>query len=313
MTLVELKTEATIARAELDGAYGSRAERAADMAAVRSNTELTRLQAQVDTLRSELSETVKELEEMTKETIGSEREKVDLEGKLDDVLIVKTSLEAELNQLRERLDTESQRAREKITKLQEELDSERLKAVPGQGAAARPSAGASMLSEQFRATMREERKKFQEDIRVSRLSVATCMIDFLLIHDIGGACQDSQTGRGAQQIKASPRTGQESTQSSVTTKPWTSARLRSTNNHSDLTLMYDYPICTFMYFSWRNMKGRACSSLPKWNWTGEGLGVFPICLFTCLFFFLGAGLEIYYTRCLSGLKGSHIIDDDFES
>ncbi|KFA81857.1 hypothetical protein S40288_01669 [Stachybotrys chartarum IBT 40288] len=168
MTLVELKTEATIARAELDGAYGSRAERAADMAAVRSNTELTRLQAQVDTLRSELSETVKELEEMTKETIGSEREKVDLEGKLDDVLIVKTSLEAELNQLRERLDTESQRAREKITKLQEELDSERLKAVPGQGAAARPSAGASMLSEQFRATMREERKKFQEDIREER-------------------------------------------------------------------------------------------------------------------------------------------------
>lgn len=282
MTLVELKTEATIARAELDGAYGSRAERAADMAAVRSNTELTRLQTQVDTLRSELSETVKELEEMTKETIGSEREKVDLEGKLDDVLIVKTSLEAELNQLRERLDTESQRSREKITKLQEELDSERLKAVPGQGATTRPSAGASMLSEQFRATMREERKKFQEDIRVSRFSIATCMIDFLLICCIGGACQDSQTGRRAQQIKASPRTGQESTQSSVTTKPWISAWLRSTNNHSDLTLLYDYPICTVVILLLAKCGREGLLLFPQWNWTGEGLGGF---LFLCLLVF----------------------------
>jgi len=45
-------------------------------------------------------------------------------------------------------------------------DAEKLKAVPGQGAVGKPSAGASMLSEQFRATMKEERRKFQEELRV---------------------------------------------------------------------------------------------------------------------------------------------------
>lgn len=156
MTLAELKTELTIARAELDGAYGSRAERAAEVAAIKTSAEVVKLQNQVDRLKKELGETVQELEAITKETIGSEREKLELEAKLDEALSAKASFEAE-----------TQKTRERMAKLQEDLDGERLKASAGGG---KPGAGASMLSEQFRATMREERKKFQEDIKVSNHS-----------------------------------------------------------------------------------------------------------------------------------------------
>lgn len=156
MTLAELKTEVTIARAELDGAYGSRAERAADVAALKNSAEVVKLQNQVTKLKQELGETVQELEGITKETIGAERERMELEVKLDEATSAKEAVEAEMQQ-----------SREQMTKLQEELDGARLKAASGQGAGGRPGIGASMLSEQFRATMREERKRFQEDLRVS--------------------------------------------------------------------------------------------------------------------------------------------------
>lgn len=173
MTIAELKTEVTLARAELDGAYGSRAERAADAAAKQTSEEATRLREQVTTLKRELSETVKELEDITKETIGSEREKGELESRLDDALHEREIAEGEVKALRERMDQEAQKMRDVVGKLKEELDGERLKASSGSGGRA-GGAGASMLSEQFRATMREERKKFQEDIRVSFLPRLDC-------------------------------------------------------------------------------------------------------------------------------------------
>lgn len=171
-SLVELKTELTIAQAELDGAYGSRAERAADIAAIKASGEISNLQKQVNTLKTELGSTVQELEEMAKETIGSEREKVELENRLDEALSTRASLESEVTTLRERLEADLQKARDKVSHLQEELDGERLRAGRGEGSS-RPGIGASMLSEQFRATMREERKRFQEDIKVSRPSATT--------------------------------------------------------------------------------------------------------------------------------------------
>ncbi|GKT86875.1 involucrin repeat protein [Colletotrichum tofieldiae] len=162
MMIVELKTELTIAQAELDGAYGSRKERANQAAAVKSTVEVTQLKAEVDRLKEELGSTLKELESITAETINAEREKFEVESKLDDALAVKSSLEGEIGSLKDQLDAEVNNARAKMSKLQEELDNERLKVTPGTGAR---GAGASMLSEQFRATMREERKKFQEDLR----------------------------------------------------------------------------------------------------------------------------------------------------
>ncbi|KJZ80358.1 hypothetical protein HIM_00208 [Hirsutella minnesotensis 3608] len=157
MTLAELKLECTIAQAELDGAYGTRAERAADVAALKNNAETVKLQNQVERLKQELGDTVKELEGITKETIGAEREKVELEVKLDEAISAKEAVEAEM-----------QKSRETVTKLQEELDGERLKVASAPGSGGKPGAGASMLSEQFRATMREERKRFQEDLKEER-------------------------------------------------------------------------------------------------------------------------------------------------
>ncbi|KAG7115681.1 hypothetical protein HYQ44_007423 [Verticillium longisporum] len=163
--MVSLKTELTFAQAELDGAYGSRKERAAAVAAVKSTVEVEQLKTEVERLKDELASTLKELEGITAETIGAEREKLDVEGRLDDALAARASLEFEMASLRDQLEGEMRNARDKVSRLQEELDAERLKAVPGAGAGARPGAGASMLSEQFRATMKQERKKFQEDIR----------------------------------------------------------------------------------------------------------------------------------------------------
>ncbi|KAM0330480.1 hypothetical protein ACHAQA_003424 [Verticillium albo-atrum] len=163
--MVGLKTELTFAQAELDGAYGSRKERAVAAAAIKSSAEVEQLKNEVERLKDELGSTLKELEGITSETIGAEREKLDVEGRLDDALAARASLEFEMASLRDQLEGEMRNARDKVSKLQEELDAERLKVVPGAGAGARPGAGASMLSEQFRATMKQERKKFQEDIR----------------------------------------------------------------------------------------------------------------------------------------------------
>ncbi|KAK7417126.1 hypothetical protein QQX98_004729 [Neonectria punicea] len=168
MNLAEVKTELTIAQAELDAAFGTRAERAADVAAIKTSGEIVKLQNQITRLKNELRGTVQELEDVTKETLGAEREKIELENKLEDVLSAKTSIEGEVNGLRERLEEEMEKSRERITKLQEELDAERLKVVPGQAGVGRMGAGASLLSEQFRTTMREERKKFQEEIKEER-------------------------------------------------------------------------------------------------------------------------------------------------
>ena len=173
--MAELKTEVTIARAELDGAYGSRAERAADVAAIKSSGEVAKLQNQLEHLKTELSGTVKELEDVTKETIGSEREKTELEAKLDEAHSLKTHLESEAASIRERNDMELEKAREIIHQLQHDLDEERLK-VHTAGAGnngGKIGAGATMLSEQFRATMRDQRKKWQDDlkVRISRFHV----------------------------------------------------------------------------------------------------------------------------------------------
>ncbi|KAF4126415.1 involucrin repeat protein, partial [Geosmithia morbida] len=159
LTCAELKTEVTLARAELDSAYGSRAERAKDLAAAQSHSE-------ADRLREELTRTVMDLEKVTKETIASERERLDIEVKLDDALAARSELQADLASLRERLDEEVTRSRDKIAQLQEQLDTEKLHA--GRGGTGRPGAGAAVLSEQFRAHMREERKKYQEDMKEER-------------------------------------------------------------------------------------------------------------------------------------------------
>lgn len=160
--MIELKTEMTIAKAELEGAYGSRSERAAEAAALTKSQQVQGMQNQIDKLKDELAATVKELEALTKETLASEKEKIELEGRLDAATSSRNSLETELGTLREKYNSE-------ITKLKEQLDEEKFKAGPN-AAGTGPRAGASMLSEQFRATMKEERKKFRDELKVSTTS-----------------------------------------------------------------------------------------------------------------------------------------------
>jgi chromosome segregation ATPase len=159
--IIELKTEATIAKAELEGAYGSRAQRAAEVAKVTQNAELAELTTQNEKLRRELEGTLKELEAITKETIAATKEKLEIEGQLDDAVAAKASLESEVDKLREKMDIE-------VSRLREQLDAEKLRVPPspGAGGAAQSRAGAAMLSEQFRATMKEERRKFQDEMKV---------------------------------------------------------------------------------------------------------------------------------------------------
>ncbi|KAG9243789.1 Up-regulated during septation-domain-containing protein [Calycina marina] len=126
MKLAELQTEVTIARAELDGAYGSRAQRAAEVAAnpviareidslTRNNAslaaEITELKSasasagqgskdsdqRIEVLKKELTETIEDYEKMTKANIEWEKERERLEETIDKLRDQREQLEAELS------------------------------------------------------------------------------------------------------------------------------------------------------------------------------------------------------------------------
>jgi hypothetical protein len=122
MEIARLQTEVTIARAELDGAYGSRAQRAAEVAAnpviqkeiddlTKRNASLTAEIAalkekgtsgaagndKMRTLKKELEETIEEYEQMTKASIEWEKEREQLESTIDKLRDEKESLEAQLS------------------------------------------------------------------------------------------------------------------------------------------------------------------------------------------------------------------------
>ncbi|CAN8103299.1 unnamed protein product [Discula destructiva] len=164
MTMVELKTEVTIARAELDGAYGSRSERAAEAAALTKNTQMQDMRTEIASLKGELAETVKELENVTRETVASERERNELEGRLDELTASRGSLEAEIGNLQKEIAAVREKQHAEVAQIKEQLEAEKFKAGPN-ATGTGPRAGATALSEQFRATMKEERKKFQLELR----------------------------------------------------------------------------------------------------------------------------------------------------
>jgi len=122
MEIARLQTEVTIARAELDGAYGSRAQRAAEnssnpvlqkeiedltMRNMSLSAELANLREQprggpdadskMQTLKKELEETIEEYEQMTKASIDWEKEREQLEGMIDKLRDEREALEAQLS------------------------------------------------------------------------------------------------------------------------------------------------------------------------------------------------------------------------
>lgn len=124
--MVQLQTELTVARAELDGAYGTRAQRAAEVAshpqlqkevgeANERNATLTEelaaikakheaagtnnsdLNQRVQALQKELSETIGEYEVMTKSSIEFEKQRENLENSIDSLRDRCESLETQLS------------------------------------------------------------------------------------------------------------------------------------------------------------------------------------------------------------------------
>ena len=183
--VIELKTEVTFAKAELDGAYGSRKQRAAEAAAFSKRGSSGQAEEQVVRLKAELENALRDLQEITRASINGERERLEMEGRLDEMVGMRGELESEVGRLRERVEG-----------LQDGLDKERLRVLPSP-TGSRAGAGASMLSEQFRVSMKEERKKFQEELKVS---CAYCDVWFLMIGDangiVGGTRQTAQGGGG---------------------------------------------------------------------------------------------------------------------
>lgn len=168
--LVRLQTELTVARAELDGAYGTRAQRAAEVAshpallqeisdlkernqaleaAGNGNAELNK---RVQTLQKELSETIGEYEVMTKSSIEYEKEREHLENTIDGL-------------------------RDRCEALETQLSDEKVKWLgvksPGPPGS-RESMGASststsVLKNEFKRMMRETRAENMKALRVSCL------------------------------------------------------------------------------------------------------------------------------------------------
>ncbi|KAL8917118.1 MAG: hypothetical protein Q9208_008157 [Pyrenodesmia sp. 3 TL-2023] len=178
--MVRLHTELTVAKAELDGAYGTRAQRAAEMASNPAlqkeldelndhNSGLLReiaslksghddlksdnaeLHQRVNTLQKELSDTIGEYETMTKASIEFERDR--------------EALEASLDQLRDRSeDLEAQLGEEKLKWMGVKSPmaaSSRDSSVPG-------STSANVLKNEFKKMMREMRTENMKALRLEQ-------------------------------------------------------------------------------------------------------------------------------------------------
>ena len=197
--LARLQTELTVARAELDGAYGTRAQRAAEVAShpamqkeiedlnERNGTlleELAGLRSQleadnaglnqrVQALQKELSETIGEYEVMTKSSIEYEKEREQLENTIDT--------------LRERIEVlETQISDGKVESLGIN--------VPGKPGS-RESQGSSntstaVLKNEFKKMMRETRA---ESLRILRVSAFKLWALSTAEHGIGRARRTPQT------------------------------------------------------------------------------------------------------------------------
>lgn len=177
--MVLLQTELTVAKAELDGAYGTRAQRAAEQASnpakqqefedlTSRNTRLideleevrgrhqaaehanNDLNQRLQTLQRELTETIGEYENMTRASIEFEREREQLESNLDG--------------LRERCESvESQLSEEKVRWLgMKSPGSTRDSMSPG-------TTSTQVLKNEFKKMMRDTRAENVRALRVSQV------------------------------------------------------------------------------------------------------------------------------------------------
>ncbi|KAI2464311.1 Up-regulated during septation-domain-containing protein [Annulohypoxylon bovei var. microspora] len=181
--VAELKMEATLAKAELDGAYGSRKERAAEVAALHNSSESSRIQNRVNILENELKATAKDLTDIIKQSVESEKKIGELENELDRVKTERSKIKDEKDKMddelerrlreattdvEESLGNEIARLRKEKEQVQEELDKERL------GPARAPlspggTSKTSYLTDSYRSGLRAERKKYEEQLRAEQM------------------------------------------------------------------------------------------------------------------------------------------------
>ena len=145
--IASLKTELTIAQAEMDSMHGSRAQRAAEAAGDPV------LLGRIKTLQKELSETITDYETMTKASIEWEKEREQLESLADGL-------------------------RDRINSLEHQMADDRIQAIgaksPGamsERGATGGGTGAAMLKTEFKKMMRETRVEHAKALRVSSVDV----------------------------------------------------------------------------------------------------------------------------------------------
>lgn len=180
--LVRLRTEVTVARAELDGAYGTRAQRAAEVASnpalqreveelsARNSAlfgELAALKAQhesgekgdaesarhIEILQRELTETINEYEILTKSTLEFEKDREQLERVIDGLRDRCESLESELS---------DEKVRWLGVKSPGSSSSAKDGSVPG-------TTSTMVLKNEFKKIMKETRAESTKALRVSSL------------------------------------------------------------------------------------------------------------------------------------------------
>ena len=172
--VVRAQTDLTVVRAELDGAYGTRAQRAADVSMnpaiqkeiddlyeknitlqrqidhlqlVQQNVDAgdSELQSKAEVLQKELKETIQDYEVMTRASVEFEKER--------------DQLEAQIDSLRERSET-----------LEAQLSEEKIKWLgmknPGQGGPTE-STSTMVLKNEFKKMMRDTRTENMKALRVS--------------------------------------------------------------------------------------------------------------------------------------------------
>ncbi|KAH9840339.1 Up-regulated During Septation [Teratosphaeria destructans] len=155
---VRLTTELTMAKAELDGAYGSRAERAkeaqaADLAGLTEQHETVKTRAQQ--LEQELSEMTADFQELTRESVQLEKER----GQLEDLI----------DGLRERVDgLEGQLHDEKARWLGVRSPSVGSEAGGGAVGGVREPTSLMVLRQEFKRMMRESRAEGVKALRAEQ-------------------------------------------------------------------------------------------------------------------------------------------------
>ncbi|KAK5636344.1 hypothetical protein RRF57_012056 [Xylaria bambusicola] len=174
--VAELKMETAMTKAELDGAYGSRKERAAEVAALHNTSESAKMQLRVQSLEQELKATADDLTGVVKQSLESEKKIGELESELDRVKVERDKIRDEQEKVHEdlerqlqdatedlgRIEAEIARLRKEKEQVQEELDRERLKGPSGANKT-------SYLTDSYRVGLRAERKKYEEQLRAEQM------------------------------------------------------------------------------------------------------------------------------------------------